>query len=107
MLCELALHITASLISTEQDSVSVGIGRCVSNSFKFSLSFRFQAEAPNSLPPTPHSYPPPLHTIFLCIRPYQQDIVSISPPLFKLQNLFTNTDQTHGYIFCKENLKLI
>ena len=105
MLCELALHITASLISTEQDSASLGIGRCESNSFKFSLSFRFQAEAPNpnSLPPPP----PPLHTIFLRIRPYQQDIVSNSPPLFKLQNLFTNTDQTHGYIFCKENVKLI
>ena len=66
MLCELALHITASLISTEQDSASLGIGRCESNSFKFSLSFRFQAEAPNpnSLPPPP--LPPPYY-----LSPYQ------------------------------------
>ena len=72
MLCELALHITASLISTEQDSVSVGIGRCVSNSFKFSLSFRFQAEAPNSLPSTPlHSPPPTLPSLTLLYHPHK------------------------------------
>lgn len=88
MLCELALHITASLISTEQDSASLGIGRCESNSFKFSLSFRFQAEAPNPQLLTSTPLPPPYY-----LSPYQTistrhslklpPIIQITKPFYK------------------------